>query len=192
MFNKEESNNTKKVKLDRKNYKRMGNILLTMTLVLMLAESYQVNSLGNQKEVIDYKRRIYDYQQERQYDINITKIYNEYQINIDGVITPIEKFYILYDNLCRELHLMNVKSEYSDILTNSKEEYQYDNVVKFRDTTAFINLINSDAVIVDDKNKMIIILDKEKANDIVKNWDGQIHDKVAETDAILKKDMFGR
>ena len=45
---------------------------------------------------------------------------------------------------------------------------------------------------IDDRKKIILIKDKEKAQEIINNWDGMIHDKVAETDAVENKDMLRR
>lgn len=193
MFNKEESNKIKRVELGKTNFKKIGNFLMTMTLLLSLSASVKEKTVIHYRGEIEYRQRVYEYSQEQKYDENITKIYREYQLNIDGVVSPLEKFYILYTrNVDGNFHLINTMSEYTDILTKSMDKNDYSNVVRFRDTTAFINLIGSDSVIIDDNNKTITIVDKEKAIEIIQNWDGMIHDKVAETDAVENKDLLRR
>ena len=194
MFNKEESNKKKKVGLGKINVKRIGNILLTMTLVTMLSTSVQAETTDCDHGEVEYRQRVYEYSQKKEYDENMVKIYNEYQLCIDGNIYPMDKYYITFvrENDNHNFHLMCVQSEYNDILTNSTDRYEYDSIARFRDTTAFINLLNSDGVIIDDKNGIITIIDKEKALEIVQNWDGMIHDKVSQTDAVENKDLIRR
>ena len=43
-----------------------------------------------------------------------------------------------------DLHLMCVGCDYTDILTDSTIEYEYNGVIKFKNTEAFIELINSE------------------------------------------------
>lgn len=193
MFDKEESNKIKKVELGKTNFKRIGNLLITMTLLLSLTTtSKEETTICNNYEV-EYHQRVYEYGREQKYDEDISRIYHEYQLNIDGVVSPLEYFYILYTrNVDGNFHLINVTSEYTDILTKGMDKYDYSNVVRLRDTTAFIALIGSDSVIIDDNNKTIIIVDKEKAMEIIQSWDGMIHDKVAETDAVKDKDLLRR
>lgn len=136
-----------------------------------------------------YYSRLNQYNMMKKYDARLVDIYHNYQIVIDEVVCPIEKFYITFngDAINKDIHLINVKSKYTDILKNSIDKVDYSDVIVFRDTTAFIKLIESNAVIIDEKEKKITIIDKEKADIIVKNWDGMIHDKVLETDAVEEK-----
>lgn len=147
-------------------------------------------------EVWEYYDRVYQYSISRKYDNRIVDIYDNYQIIVDDITHPIKSFYVTFNSnsIDKDLHLISVKNECTDILTKEIEKHNYNDIVAFRDTTAFIKLIDSDAVIVNDKEKAITISDKEKANMIIKNWDGMLHDKVAETDAVEedKKNRFNR
>ena len=146
----------------------------------------------NQPKVIEYYDRVRQYNHEREYDDKIKKLYFDSKVKIDGVLYPIDMFYITfkYETDNHNFHLMNIKSEYNDILINSMESYDFDGIVPFRNTTAFINLINSGFVTIDYDKNIITINNKEKVLEIINNWDGMIHNKVAETDAINNKDFL--
>lgn len=193
MFNKEESNKKKRITIGKLDYQKVGKVIITSSLIMMLASPIKKEIICDNSEVL-YLNRVYDYKMTRDYDEKIENYYNNYQIMIDGIVYPIEKFYILLDKdaINPQFHLINVKSELKDIITGSMEKYHYNKIVRLRDTTIFINLLNSDCVIIDNENKLIIIKDKEKAQEIINNWDGMIHDKVAETDAVENKDMLRR
>ena len=55
-------------------------------------------------------------------------------------------------------------------------------------TEAFIELINSDAVLIN--NNLIEIVDKVKTQNILNKWNGFIHSLVKETDAIENKQVL--
>ena len=194
MFNKEESNKKKKISIAKIDYQKVGKILLTSSLIIMLSSQSKAEIISCGESKVLYNKRVFDYKMSRNYDERIKDYYQNYQIIIDNIIYPIEKFYIFFnENITNpDFHLVNAESDYTDILNNSMDEYKYDKIVKFRDSTAFIELLNSDAIMIDDKRKLIAIIDKKKAQTIVSNWDGLIHDKVAETDAVENKDMLRR
>lgn len=196
MFNKEESNKKRKIEIGKIDGKKVGKIILTSTLILMLASTINVksNNIDCGHEKAEYFRRVFEYKTSRTYDEKIMDFYQNYEIMIDNVAYPIEKFYILFDEdaLIPQFHLINIKCEYEDILTRSMEKYDYNKVVRLRDTTAFINMLNSDAIKIDYERKLIIIIDNEKALGIINNWDGMIHEEVPETDAVDNKDMVRR
>ncbi len=173
--------------------KKIGSFVLTASLIVSLSIPAKGDTICNPGKV-EYYQRLYEYSQEKTYDEKLIEIYNNGIINIDGEEYPLRKFYITINTKVDgyDLHLMNIKSDYSDILTNSLDSYDYDRIVKFRDTTAFIELINSDCVLTDYERNIITIIDKEKALEIVKNWDGMIHNKVAETDAVFNKQIVKR
>ena len=196
MFNKEESNKKRKIEIGKIDGKKVGKIILTSSLILMLASTINVksNNIGCGHEKAEYFRRVFEYKLSRTYDEKIMDFYQNYEIMIDNVAYPIEKFYILFDEdaLIPQFHLINIKCEYEDILTRSMEKYDHNKVVHLRDTTAFINMLNSDAIKIDYERKLIIIIDNEKALGIINNWDGMIHEEVPETDAVDNKDMVRR
>lgn len=140
----------------------------------------------------EYRKRVFEYKITKKYDKRIINMYHDYQIMIDDITYPIEKFFILFnqDDNNPMYHLMNIQSKYEDILTNSLDKYCYNKVVRLRDTTAFIDLINSDCI--KNEGKLIKIIDKKKALKIIRNWNGILHDKVAEVDAVENKNMLRR
>ena len=192
MFNKEKSNERKKVSVLSQNYKRAGIILLSSSLAMAFSSSANAEHTDCDHGQVEYYRRVYYYGQERQYDRGVKRLYEEGSIRLNGELLPIKKFFLTYksngDN--RGYHLISVLNDYTDILLKSNDKYDYDKVVRFRDTTAFINLINSDAVIINGTE--ITIIDIDKAILIIEHWDGLIHDEVVETDAVGNKDLLRR
>ena len=71
----------------------------------------------------------------------------------------------------------------------SKEQYNCFDIIQLRDTTAFIEILNSDASYFDPTNNTIKLIDESKILEIINNWNGMIHDKVPETDAVENKDL---
>ena len=191
MEQKERVNN---LKVNESTFKKISSFILTTTLILSLNTPVKGEVTNCNTGAYEYHQRIYEYQKDRQYDENLIRLYKDGELCIDGESYPISKFFITITTTPNgyELHLMNVRSDYNDILTNSLEVYNYDNIIKFRDTTAFIELINSDCVLIDYEKNIITIIDKEKALEIINNWDGMIHNKVPETDAVENKSFIKR
>lgn len=197
MFNKEESNRTKKVSVANLNCKKIGKILLTLSLILMLSnsvnaeESLIVETTDCDDSKLHYFDRVFKYSQEKKYDQKMVDLYKNSTVVISGVSYPIDKLYLLFDTEKEgyNIHLISVLNGKNDILTGSEEE-KYNRIAILKDTTAFINLINSDCVSIDDKKRIITITDNNKAYEIIRSWDGLIHNLVPETDAVEDKDIL--
>ena len=181
-------------RFDENKLKKIGSFVLTTALIVTLSTPVKGETTICHPGAHEYHQRIYEYRQDKEYNESVESLYNDSQLSIDGELYPIEKFFITISTKedGYELHLMNIKSEYNDILIGSKDKFPYDNVIRFRDTTAFIELINSDCVLIDYEKNIITIIDKEKAIDIINKWDGMIHDKVPETDAVYDKEFLRR
>ncbi len=199
MFNKEESNSSKKVEVkEKKNLRKIGYLLVATSLMLSLSQT-NVKADTNDTSFNDYEEakykyheRVYEYGKTRTYDELITKLYDKGLVVIDGVTYNLKDFFILYNIDDKEIkfHLICYESDYEDILTGSMEKYDSNAITILKDTTAFIELINSDAVEINDN--VITIKDKVKAKEIIDNWDGYLHDKVPVTDAVESKYRLGR
>ena len=197
MFDKNESKKYVKCKINGDiKVKRIGNNCYTNSFVVFENNNekqrrIQKDHFDYEKKKIDYLERVID-NKTKEYDKNIINLYNNGIIVIDGNEYPLKKFFIKYDLGSNDviLHLTCINSNFTDILTNSNGDYQYNGVVRFRDTECFISLINSDAVSIDENR--IVIINKEKSLNIINEWNGMLHSLVPETDAIEKKQIFVR
>ena len=196
MFNKEESNKIRKVEIKNpKNLKKIGYLLLTPSFSLSTSnvkkeDPFMENHFKHEKKIIEYLSRVKKYSKTKEYDKKIVSLYKNGGIIVDKKRYPIEMFYITYTSGLREgFHLICIGNDDTDILLGSREKYPYDNIVKLVDTTAFIDLIKSEYVKIIDTS--IEIIDKNKIKETIDKWDGYIHDKVPETDAVDNKDRLG-
>ena len=148
-------------------YKR--NDLLFTDSFLLLLNNKELNKELEEKE--EYQDNITSYIN-RKYENSIKKEYNPKIVNLysDGIIIINNQEYLLKD-------FFIVFSDYPN------DNYDYNHSIKFIDTTAFINLINSSNVI----NNKIIVNDINLLNNIVSTWDGYLHSVVIETDSIINK-----
>ena len=139
----------------------------------------------------DYHLRMFKNMEEKQYDKTLVNLYNNGKIVFEDKTYEIYDFYIKYNYLngTFEKHLICSKEDYSDILLKTKENYNCRGIIQLRNTTAFIDILNSNASYFDSKNNSIKLIDEDKILEIINNWDGMIHDKVPETDAIENKDL---
>ncbi len=191
MFNKEESMKDRKVKLNSKSVsKRIKHLLLTTSFLVMLGSTVDTRAadiISCGSERIKYFERRDEYYMTHKYDQKIVDLYDSGTIIIDGNVYSLDNFYIKFNTKKEDfdLHLICIGSGYTDILTKSTEKYEHNGVAKFIDTTAFIELIESECVLINDN--CITVLDKESFLNMIKNWDGKLHDKTSDTEAISNK-----
>ncbi len=179
MFNKEESNIFGNIHIKNTSfYKKNTNALITPSFAVMY-NSYIENK--NMEEQLDYeaKKTTYinrksEFGIKKQYNQKIVDLYQSGRIIIDKKEYLLKDLFIVYKN-SKEYNLLNIKVQH---------DYEYTHAVKFIDTTAFINLINSSEVIVNDNT---VYTNTDTLNNLVKNWDGYLHDQVNVTDAISDK-----
>jgi hypothetical protein len=190
------------IKVDKSKVAKIGSFILTTMLIISFVDgtyekntNNEVTTIGCEPKAVEYYDRLYELKKNSsKYDDVIVDLYNKGQLSINGVSYPLDKYFITinFNSEGNEYHLTSTKSDYNDILTSSLEKYEYKRIVRFRDTTAFIELINSDCVLIDYERNIITIIDVNKALEIVNNWDGTIHDKVPETDAVENKEFIRR
>lgn len=185
MFNKEENIKIKSVELHNKDfYKQYNNISITPFFVIMLNKYYEDKKMQDHLD-LDTKRKLYldrkfEYSEKKQYNKTICDLYCNGKIYIDDKEYDLKDFFIVYkDN--NNFHLLCTNNNYQN------EKIEYNKSVKLIDTTAFIELINKSNI----ENNKIIVNNIDELNKIINNWDGLLHDKVSQTDAIIKKNMIG-
>ena len=196
MFNKEESSKYIKGILNKNIlFNKIGTDLVTSSNIsLSKLEKKNKDFLDShvkyEGQKIAYFNKVFEYQK-KEYDEKIVDMYNNGIVEIDGVEYPLNDFFIKY-NLGNkvELHLVCTGNEYTDMLTNSKKSYEYSGMIKFKDTTSFIDLLSSNAVLI--INNKIVINNKDEVLKIINNWNGIIHSLVPKTDAIMNKQVFLR
>ena len=115
----------------------------------------------------------------KEYDINITNLYTNGKIIINNITNYINDYYIIYNDNEKNYNLININD-------NIKKDIKYNKAIKFKDSTAFIELINNG--IINDDNA--IIINQEILNNIINKWDEKIHNKTIETDAIINKNIL--
>lgn len=200
MFDKNKSSSVKKVLLNNKNsYKRIGTFLISFTLLTSMANSAKANDFLEKH--LEYESNKHDYyveknklEEQKSYGQEIVNLYKYGQVLIDNELYLLDKFYIAYkvtDN-GYEFHLKCAGANYSDILNKELEEYDYDGIIKFKNSSAFINLIEHQDIVIDYANNIIVVTDNKILTNIIDNWDGMLHDRVSDTDAISDKNILKR
>ena len=186
MFDKEK--NSKAVNIEINNirlYKRYNNILITPFFMLMLNNFYEDKKmdehLGYDFRVTNYNIKCFERTKKKQYNSIIVNLYKNGKIVIDNNSYMLKDFYIVYKNNKKKFYLICVDNNYSN------DKIDYDKAVKLIDTTAFINLINNNEI----KDNSIVLKNNDELLNVVNSWDGLLHEKVAETDVILNKNMIG-
>ena len=133
-------------------------------------------------------------EEQKSYGQEIVNLYKYGQVLIDNELYLLDKFYIAYkvtDN-GYEFHLKCAGANYSDILNKELGEYDYDGIIKFKNSSAFINLIEHQDIVIDYANNIIVVTDNKILTNIIDNWDGMLHDRVSDTDAISDKNILKR
>ena len=196
MFNK--SNKLGKVLIDKKEgLVEFDCYLLSIWFLEKLKEKKKLEPNKNcmiVEELSDFHKTVRKLLKTKKYDAKIIKYHDKGKIIIDDKEYNVRDFYLYYKYVNNKLesHLLCVKEPYTDILLQSNEEYNCKESIQFRQTTAFINLLDSDAVLLNYGKNLTTIIDKDKAIEIINAWDGMIHDKVPLTDAIEEKNLLRR
>ena len=180
----EKNNNVKKVDYSTNEFYKIGDILITPSFGKVLEEYHNSKKIDDemnyQDNITSYNKRKYENNLKKNYNPKIVNLYENGSLIINNKEYLIKEFYIVYDE--KKYHLMCTNPSYEN------KEYEYKKAVKFKDTTAFINLINSDKIILRDNR--IIINDINVLDTIVSKWDGYLHSETKETDAIINKKMI--
>ena len=184
MFNKEENIKIKKVELNNKDfYKQYDNISITPFFVIMLNKYYEDKKTQDHLDLDNniklYLDRRFEFSEKKQYNTLICNLYKNGKLKIDNEEYNLKDFYVVY-NSNNDFHLLCTDKRYKN------DVIKYNKSVKFIDTTAFIELINKS-----DVEDTTIITDNNILKEIVSNWNGLLHDKVSDTDAIINKKMIG-
>lgn len=190
MFNKDESNNATTIEIKNEiNFKKFHSFLISSTFILML--KYQIEKdLMNQQMEFEDKKTAYIYRKrycstKKQYNEKINSLYHHGKLIINQKEKNLKDFFITYhtqkkDNAIKLINIQEDKINTSD----------YNGIIKFIDTTAFIELINNKNTII--KNNTILVENIDIIKNIVSHWDGLIHDKTCETDAVRDKRILRR
>ncbi len=132
-------------------------------------ENNKVQYMNNKRKLC-YKKK---------YNPKIVSLYNNGKLVIDKKETNLSNYYIIFNTDKKNYHLINIDT--------GIDNYDYNKTIKFIDTTAFINLINSDNIVILE-NK--IQIDKNTLNVFIDNWDGKLHNKTCNTEAIVNKNIL--
>ena len=184
MFDKD--NKVNKVEYSNNEFYKIDDILITPSFGIKLSEyqnSKKTEEQNNyQDQITSYNKRKYENNIRKYYNPKIVNLYENGSLIIDNSEYLVKDFYIVFDDSKNIFHLKCVNQNFSN------DNIEYNKAVKFKDTTAFINLINSDKVII--LNNRIIINDINILNDLVSKWDGSLHNETKETDSIINKKMI--
>ncbi len=135
----------------------------------------------------EYQNNLTSYINQK-HENNIKKDYNPKIVNLykDGILVinkeeyKLKDFFIVFSSILNNFHLKCIDKKFNS------EDINYNRAVRFIDTTAFINLINSSDI----KDNRIVLDNIDSLNDIVNKWDGYLHGEVLETDSIKNKKMI--
>ena len=199
MFKKENNINIVKCIFKNKSkYYKYNDYLLSETFLYLV-------SMQNEKRVVEeqnifesnkkeYFNRKHEYDVMRSYNQNIVNLYYNGQIMLNNKLYRLSNFYIKYNSKKDDydLHLMCVDSNYTDILTKSLDNYEYDGVIKFIDSKVFIDLIKNKNVQVDYEKNIVYVNDERIISHLLDNWDGTLHELTSTTDAIKNRPILKR
>lgn len=182
MFNKNDNN--KGISLIQGKLYQTNDILVSKTFISMMDEYHKEKELNEkndyQNEITSYINRKHENNIKKQYNPKIVNLYKNGVLTLNNEEYLLKDFYIVFDDNKNDFHLKAKDSKFN------KEIYDYNKAVKFIDTTAFIELINSSEV----NDNKIILNDINLLNKVISNWNGYIHSEVAETDSIINKKMI--
>ena len=181
MFNKDKNTKIKKIEIENKElYSLYDDVSITPYFVVMLNNYHENNNLQNHNDFENniklYKDNCHKLSIQKQYNNKTSNLYHNGIIVINSEKYNIKNYYIVYEKNKKNYHLINITS-------NNNDSIKYDTAVKFIDTNAFIDLINKSDI----QENMIIVDNLNKLENIINSWDGKVHNKVYETDAIVNK-----
>ena len=133
-----------------------------------------------QTNITSYINRKHENNAKKEYNPKIVKLYHEGIIIIDNIEYRLKDFFIIFDDRLNNFHLKCINPKFKT------EEINYNKAVRFIDTTSFINLITKAKTI----NNKIVLDNVNELNNVVNNWDGNIHSEVLETDSIMNKKVI--
>ena len=194
MFDREKSKNFIKATMGDINFKKKGSWLFTGALITLLAQPPSALSFEDtivwEKKMEDYTKKMY--QDKNTYDNNITNLFNNGLLVYNNKKIEIKGLFLVYGNKDNEFkaYLVDTKQGFFDLLTGGNIDFERHGAVRFRDTTAFINLLNNKAIQI--VGNSLIILDTIKIQEILDNWDGYIHSEVKETNNAFNKQIVDR
>lgn len=179
--NKEE---IKKVTVQSEKFYKDKDIILTNSFIEMMNYNHQNKEL---KEKEEYQLNITNYINKKQensikkrYDSKIVNLYHSGKLVIDNNEYQLKDFFIVFNDKLNNFHIKCIDTKFKN------EEIEYNRAVKFIDTTAFINLVETN----DYKDNKIIISDLNTLNNVVSKWDGYLHDRTLETDSVINKKII--
>jgi len=206
VFNREKSGKNKTIHM--KNKIKLTRItaffLATASLIaLLISKNIEKNeeAIRRANEMtladIDYSRQQYEYWKRvielssLEYDQKIVKLYNGF-VSYKGNKKSVNDFYIVYKLEEGKLKciLVNTKDGYKNFFDDSEINFERDGIIKLKDTTYFIELINSEYVLVEG-DTLILMEDKlSMIQKLLNNWDGYLHDQTKETKALTKRKVL--
>lgn len=130
-----------------------------------------------QSKVTDYINKKYENSIKKQYNPTVVNLYHDGILIINNEEYKLKDFFIVFDDRLNNFHLKCINPKFKT------EEINYNRAVRFIDTTSFIKLITNNKTI----NNKIILNGIDSLNNVINNWDGNIHSEVLETDSIINK-----
>ena len=183
MIDKKDSERIKKELLKNKDNVQLQKQL--MERIKNIEERRKREHLEFENRCRDYILRKTQYQNMRKYDKRIVDLYQNGKIMLNNQIYLLNSFYITYNSAHDyDFHLVCVDSNYTDILKKSYDKYEYDGVIKFIDSTVFTDLIKQKDVKVDYDKMIIDVQNNQILEDLLKHWNGSLHEEVGDVDAI--------
>ena len=193
MLKKNERTDIKEISLNKDILHEIDdNTLVTPSLAIMVNNYLDSKSMDDhnefEKNKIDYINDKNENKIKKRYNSLIVDLYKKGSIIINSNQYELKHLYILFTDGKDNYHLTDSKSIYTDVILQSEEKIEYNNAIKFIDSTAFITLINDP--LVDIIDNIIMIKDNNVLLNNINNWDGLIHNKIWFTDSIKKKKVL--
>lgn len=166
------------------------NLIVSPSFIILINNYIQSRQLQEHNDFNNNKLQYINQKREclikKQYNETIVKLYKDGSIIINNKKYLLKNLYILFNIKEKNYHLIDIDSEYKDIILESYEDYSYNKSVKFIDTTIFTkllkdNIVNQNSITINDNNILL---------NYINNWDGYLHDEIWITDAIRNKNML--
>ena len=184
MFNQD--SNIKGISLIQGKLYQDNDILVSQVFVKALSnyhnEIKMQGQMDYQNAVTTYINKKHEYSAKKQYNPKIVNLYKNGLLVVNGEEYPLKELFIVFDDEKNNFHL---KSKYESL---NKDNSDYNKAIKLIDTTAFINLINTDGVTTN--NNKLILNNIELLHNAIINWNGYLHSEIEETDVIPNKRMI--
>ena len=194
MFNKEESKRNSACKIaDKINFKRIGTIILTMTLLSSL-NNVKAENQGYHDAMNEYYDRVEQYMNEKEYNMDFFKLYHTGRFIINDMEIKKDRVFIVagYVNNELKMSLYTGKIGKIDFLTGEDIDYEDPVLIPLIQTTLFETLLNEKLIMVNDRNMTFDMTRLDEIREAINNWDGLAHSLVPETDAYTNKVFIER